>query len=133
MKLKIGNDSYHPLELQNEFLPYRWVWAATIDELTLSLSYDYDILSLDLLNRQVRHMDVQLEDETSGCLAGLNSSCQNIVVAQALFGNVTLKDSSGTHVSEDVVCVAEIDTSFNFFDNFFDGDVEFRCCKRQAS
>ncbi|XP_078350804.1 uncharacterized protein LOC144635589 [Oculina patagonica] len=93
LKLKIGNESYHPLELQNEFLPDRWVWAATIDELMLSLSYDYDILSLGLLKRQVRQMDMQLEDEPSGCLAALNSSCQNIVVV-------------------------------------FDGDVEFRCCKR---
>ncbi|KAL9954505.1 hypothetical protein ACROYT_G042054 [Oculina patagonica] len=82
LKLKIGNESYHPLELQNEFLPDRWVWAATIDELMLSLSYDYDILSLGLLKRQVRQMDMQLEDEPSGCLAALNSSCQNIVVGK---------------------------------------------------
>ena len=130
MNLLIGNDSYDPLELQDEFLSDRWVWAATISELMLSLSYDYDhdILSLGLLKRQVRRMDVQLRDEPSGCLAGLNSSCQNIVVGQALLGNVT-SDGSSKHVSEDVVCVAEIDTSFNFFDNFFDGDVEFRCCK----
>lgn len=73
LKLKIGNDSYDPLQSPNEFLPYRWVWAATTHELLLSLSYDYDILSLGLLKRQVRSMDVQLEDEPSGCLAGLNS------------------------------------------------------------
>ena len=75
LQLKIGNDSYDPLQAPNKFLPYRWVWAPTISELLLSLSYDYDILSLGLLKRNVRDMDVKLEDEPSGCLARLNSSC----------------------------------------------------------
>lgn len=130
LQLNIGNDSYNPLQTSNEFLPYRWVWAPTIGELLLSLSYDYDILSLGLLKRQVRGMDVKLEDEPSGCLAGLTSSCQDIVVARTLLGNVTARNSSsGMHSSKDVVCVAEIDTKINFFENFFEGDVEFRCCK----
>ena len=59
LQLKIGNDSYDPLQSPNEFLPYRWVWAPAISELLLSLSYDYDILSLGLLKRQVRGMDVK--------------------------------------------------------------------------
>ena len=130
LQLKIGNDSYNPLQAPNEFLPYRWVWAPTISELLLSLSYDYDILSLGLLKRQVRGMDVKLEDEPSGCLAGLNSSCRDIVVARTLLSNVIVRNASGgVHSSEDVVCVAEIDTKINFFENFFEGDVEFRCCK----
>ena len=131
LQLKIGNDSYDPLQAPNEFLPYRWVWAPTISELLLSLSYDYDILSLGLLKRQVRSMDMKLEDEPSGCLASLNSSCQDIVVARTLLGNVTARNGPGAsiHSSEDVVCVAEIDKNINFFENFFEGDVEFRCCK----
>jgi len=73
---------------------------------------------------------VQLEDEPSGCLAGLNSSCQDIVVARTLLGNVTARNGSGgVHSSGNVVCVAEIDTKMTFFENFFEGDVEFRCCK----
>ena len=131
LQLKIGNDSYDPLQAPNEFLPYRWVWAPTISELLLSLSYDYDILSLGLLKRQVRSMDMKLEDEPSGCLASLNSSCQDIVVARTLLGNVTARNGPGAsmHSSEDVVCVAEIDTKINAFENFFEGNVEFRCCK----
>ena len=124
LNLLIGNDSYDPLELQDEFLSDRWVWAATISELMLSLSYDYDILSWGLLTRQVRHMDVKLRDEPSGCLAYLDSSCQNIVVGQALLGNVTTKDGSGLHRSEDVVCVAKADVEFNFFDNFLESEIE---------
>ena len=131
LNLKIGKDSYDPLQSPNEFLPYRWVWAPTISELLLSVSYDYDILSLGLLKRLVRNTEVQLEDKPSGCLAGLNSSCQDIVVARTLLGNVTArKGSGGIHSSKDVVCVAEIDRNMNFFENFiFEGDVEFRCCK----
>ena len=51
--LEIGNDSYHPLELKDEFFPERWVWAEAISEPMLSLPYDCDILSLGLLNYQV--------------------------------------------------------------------------------
>jgi len=39
LELKIGNDSYDPFQSPNEFLPYRWVWAPTINELLLSVSY----------------------------------------------------------------------------------------------
>jgi len=75
-------------------------------------------------------MDVQLEDEPSGCLAGLTSSCQDIVVARTLLGNVTArKGSGGIHYGEDVVCVTETDTNMNFFENFLEDDVELRCCK----
>ena len=129
LKLKIGNDSYDPLQSPNEFLPYRWVWAPTIGELLLSVWHTTTI-SLGLLKRLVRDMDVKLEDEPSGCLAGLRSSCQDIVAARTLLGNVTARNGSGRiHSSKDVVCVAEIDTNMNFFENFFEGDVEFCCCK----
>ena len=40
LNLKIGNASYDSLQSPNEFLPYRWVWAPTISELLLSVSYD---------------------------------------------------------------------------------------------
>jgi len=46
LNLEIGNDTYQPLELQDDFLPERWVWAKSIDEPMLSLPFDYDILSL---------------------------------------------------------------------------------------
>ena len=132
LHLNIGNDSYDPFQAPIEFLPYRWVWAPTISEPLLSLSYDYDILSLGLLKRQVRSMDVKLEDEPSGCLARLGSDCQNIVVARTLLGNLTTRDGSGgIHSSgEDVVCVGAIDTNINFFENFLEGVLKFRCCKK---
>ena len=103
LNLKIGNNSYNPLELQDEFQPDRWVWARSNKEPMLSLPYDYDILSLGLLSYQVRSMTVPLRDEPSGCLAGLNSTCQNMAVGRALLDNVT---SEGGNTG--VVCVAMI-------------------------
>ena len=107
LDLKFRNDSYRPLESENEFLPNRWVWASLISEPMLSLSYDYDILSLGLLKYQTRSMDVLLEDQPSGCLANLNSSCQNKVVGRALLNMTQL--NSGELPDRNVVCVAVIE------------------------
>ena len=78
LNLKIGNNSYNPLELQDEYQPDRWVWARSNNEPMLSLPYDFDILSLELLNYQVGSMTVPLRDEPSGCLAGLNSNMSEL-------------------------------------------------------
>ena len=123
LNLKIGNDSYHPLELQDEFLPDRWVWANNITEPMLPLSDDYDILSLGLLNYNVRSMDVHLEDQPNGCLANLNSTGQNMAVGRMLLENVTT-ESSVNQLSRksEVVCVTMIEP-------VYDGKiVHRRCC-----
>ena len=125
LNLKIGNNSYNPLELQDEFQPDRWVWARSSKEPMLSLLYDYDILSLGLLNYQVRSMTVPLRDEPSGCLAGLNSTCQNIAVGRALLDNVTMESNSG------VVCVAMIGKIVH---KHYDArSIKYQCCKLNAS
>ena len=90
LNIIIGNDSYDPLELQDVFLPRRWVWANTINEPMLSLPDDYDILSLGLLTYQVQSMDVHLEDQPSGCLANLNSRHKKLAVGGMLLGSVTV-------------------------------------------
>ena len=128
LDLKFRNDSYRPLESENEFLPNRWVWASLISEPMLSLSYDYDILSLGLLKYQTRSMHVQLEDQPSGCLANFNSSCQNKVVGRALLNMTQL--NSGEPPDRNVVCVAIIENYVkDFLWSFFDGNVKFRCCE----
>ena len=66
LNLKIGNSSYNPLDLPDEILPDRWMWAPSINEPMLSLPFDFDVLSLGLLNYQVRSMTVPLRDEPSG-------------------------------------------------------------------
>lgn len=50
----------------------------------LSLSYDYDVLSLGLLKNQARNIEVHLKELQSGCLANVNSSCQDVAIANAL-------------------------------------------------
>ena len=128
LDLKFRNDSYRPLESENEFLPNRWVWASLISEPMLSLSYDYDILSVGLLKYQTRSMDVLLEDQPSGCLANLNSSYQNKIVGRALLNMTQL--NSGEPPDRNVVCVAMIEDYFNdFLWSFFDGNVRFQCCE----
>ncbi|XP_066025760.1 uncharacterized protein [Pocillopora verrucosa] len=126
LDLKFRNDSYRPSESENEFLPNRWVWASLISEPMLSLSYDYDILSVGLLKYQTRSMDVLLEDQPSGCLANLNSSYQNKIVGRALLNMTQL--NSGEPPDRNVVCVAMIEDYFNdFLWSFFDGNVRFQC------
>ena len=125
LDLKFRNDSYRPLESENEFLPNRWVWASLISEPMLSLSYDYDILSLGLLKYQTRSMHVQLEDQPSGCLANFNSSCQNKVVGRALLNMTQL--NSGELPDRNIVCVAMIEDYVSW--RFFDGNVKFQCCE----
>ena len=126
LNLKIGNNSYSPLELQDEFKPDRWVWARSNKEPMLSLPYDYDILSLGLLNYQVRSMTVPLRDEPSGCLAGLNSTCQNMAVGRTLLDNVT---SEGGNTG--VVCVAVIGEIERAYSDTW--SIKYHCCRLNAS
>ena len=121
LNLKIGNDSYHPLELGEEFLSDRWVWASSIKEHMLSLPENYVVLSLGLLTHQVRSINVPLEDKPKGCLAGLDSSDQNMAIGKMLLENVIVEtENSGDfqlHKAQ-VVCVAMINHHI----------VEYRCC-----
>ena len=71
------------------------------------MSYDYDILSLGLLKYQTRSMDVLLEDQPSGCLANLNSSCPKRAVGRALLSMTQL--NSGELPDRNVFCVAMIE------------------------
>ncbi|CAH3140874.1 unnamed protein product, partial [Pocillopora meandrina] len=87
--------------------------------------HDYDILSLGLLKYQTRSMDVLLEDQPSGCLANLNSSCQNKLVGRALLNMTQL--NSGELPDRNTVCVAMIEDYVLW--RFFDGNVKFRCCE----
>ena len=127
INLVIGNASYDPLELPDEFLPHRWIWANTSHEPMLSLPDDYDILSVGLLNYQVRSMDVKLKDQPSGCLAKLKSTCQNLVIGRMLLENVTSSSSGDIlHIKRPVVCVAVINTTRTDDSNKY--DTWYQCC-----
>ncbi|XP_015777975.1 PREDICTED: uncharacterized protein LOC107355869 [Acropora digitifera] len=128
INLRAGNDTYHPLEQQDEFLPSQWVWAKSIKEPMLSFPFDYDILSLGLLNFQVRRVTVEIEDQPSGCLEGINSSQQNIAVGSALLLNVThgINTTETLHKTE-VVCVAMIIREQEGFSS-----VEYHCCRSSS-
>ena len=120
INLVIGNASYEPLELPDVFLPHRWIWANTIYEPMLSLPDDYDILSAGLLNYQVRSMDVKLKDQPSGCLAKLNSACQNLAIGRILTYCTKRRSGDILHKTTPEVCVAMISKAV--------GNVGYHCC-----
>ena len=67
--------------------------------------------SFGLLKYQVRYLKVPLQDQPRGCLAQLNTSCQNSVVGKTLLGNFT-KVSSDKRLQKavptDCVCTLHI-------------------------
>ena len=91
----------------------------------LSLSYDYDVLSLGLLKNQARSMEVHLKEHQIGCLANVNSSCQDIAIANALM-DITrnLTSSKLPNEREGVVCF-RILQEFSFG---IGGGFKYKCC-----
>ena len=124
LNLKIGNDSYHPLEKVDEFLPERWVWAKSIEEHMLSLPENYDVLSLGLLKYQVTSLDVHLEDKPTGCVASLNSSSQNMAIGKMLLEYVTVEKKNSSDSQLQVVCVEMIKTIEGDYGRY----LEQQCC-----
>ena len=122
LNLKIGNGSYHPLELADEFLPERWVWAKSIKEHMLSLPENYDVLSLGLLKYQVTSLDVHLEDKPAGCVASLNSSSQNMAIGKMLLEYVTVEKKNSSDSQLQVVCVEMIKDDYGRY-------LEQQCCR----
>ena len=105
LNLEIGNNSIHPLESDERFLPKRWIWAKTIREPMLLMTDDaHDIHSLGLLRRQKRYMTVQLAEQPAGCLASLNLSCQDNVVGKTLLSKVTNLSHGNRLPTTDCVC-----------------------------
>ena len=125
LNLKIGNGSYHPLELADEFLPERWVWAKSIKEHMLSLPENYDVLSLGLLKYQVTSLDVHLEDKPTGCVASLNSSRQNMAIGKMLLEYVTVEKKNSSDLRSQVVCVETIKDMKVAGDKY----LEYQCCR----
>lgn len=114
LNTEMENDSYNPLESNERFFAERWVWANTISEPLLSLMEEKDdfiVHSLGLLEYQVRYLKVPLRDQPRGCLARMNTTCQNNVVGKTLLGYFT-KVSSDKRlfkaVPADCVCTLQI-------------------------
>ena len=120
---ELSNGSYRPLVSKQRILPYRWAWAQSLTEPMLSLPYDYDVLSLSLLNNQVRGMMVSLKENPSGCLRVLNSSCQDVAIARALL-DMTKDENKSPNRRVDVVCVRVLqEYSFGI-----GGSFKYQCC-----
>ena len=132
LHLNVGNNSHSPLQSPEKFLPNRWTWARGVEEPMLYFSYQYQILSLGLLKNQVRNMEITLSDEPRGCVANLTSSCKDIVVATTLLGKVT-DASTDLSLSEGVVCVSVVKRDINWLSSWFEGNIQYHCCKQEQS
>lgn len=131
LNLEFVNYSFNPLEGRADlFLPDRWVYARSVGNPMLSLSYDYDVLSWSLLNYQVRSIAVPFKDYPSGCLAQLNSSA---LLTRAI-GKALLNVTSFDEMPNDAhaVCVSVIDdwgaSCWDELKRYFKSNVEYRCC-----
>ena len=132
LHLNVGNKSYSPLQSPEKFLPNRWTWARGVEESMLYFSYQYQVLSLGLLKNQVRNMEITLSDEPRGCVAHLTSSCKDIMVATTLLRKVT-DASTDLSLSEDVVCVSVVKRDINWLASWFEGNIQYHCCKQEQS
>ena len=116
LNTEMGNDPYHPLESNERFFAERWVWANTVSESMLSLledKDDYIVYSFGLLKCQVKYLKVRLQDHLRGCLARLNTSCQNNVVGQTLSENFTkVSSDKRLHKAVPTDCVCALHTSY---------------------
>ena len=130
LNLKVaGNESYNPLQSHDKFQPSKWTWARDIGEPMLSFSYQYQVLSLGILSNQVRNMEVVLNEEPTGCLADLTSSCKDRVVGRTLLEKVVKNASSNPRQSlEDVVCVSVIRRDLHWLTIWYYGNIEYQCC-----
>ncbi|XP_015754011.1 PREDICTED: uncharacterized protein LOC107333685 isoform X2 [Acropora digitifera] len=144
LNTEMENESYHPLESNERFSSKIWVWANTISEPLLSLvegKDDLSVYSLGLLEYQMRYLKVPLRDQPRGCLARLNTTCQNNFVGQTLLGNFT-KVSSDKRlfkaVPADCVCALHIVDSAKLqqvccsFKNFIEQNNTRLHCEQRA-
>ena len=132
LHLNVGNGSNNPLESHDRFLPNRWTWARGVNEPMLYFSYQYQVLSLGLLKNQVRNIELTLSVEPPGCVANLTYSCKDIMVATTLLEKIT-EASTDPSLSEDVVCVSVVERDINWLAAWFEGNIQYHCCKQEQS
>lgn len=125
LKLSNYRPQYNPLDSPNRILPYRWTWTQSISEPMLSLSYDYEVLSLGLLKNQARNMVVVFKELRAGCLAELNATCRDIAIAKALMSITrNLTSSKPFYEGSGVVCFRVLQ-EFSFG---IGGGFKYQCC-----
>ena len=71
----------------------------------LTLSFDYDIVSLWLLSIGVEHMDVALKDEPKGCLGDLDEEVKFAVLLELMTSDFQTEEKAVMAGDEPHVCV----------------------------
>ena len=124
---KLNDDTSYKSLHSDKILPWRWTWARSNKEPILSLSYDYDVLSLGLLKNQVKELTLKFTSTQLECLKALNSSCQDLEIARALL-DVTKTSSNKPFAAEtQVVCFRVLrEVWFGIGSHF-----KYQCCKEE--
>ena len=118
--------SYNPSHT-DRILPWRWTWARTNKEPLLSLSYDYDVLSLSLLKNQVKDLALKFTSAQLECLKTLNSSCQDLEIARALLDITKTTPNKLSKTETHVACFRVLREHWFGIGNHF----EYQCCKEE--
>ena len=115
-------NSVHP----DRIMASRWTWAPSNREPLLSLSYDYDVLSLSLLNNQAKVLILQFNSMQRQCLQALNLTCQDMEIARALLDATNTSPNKTSNVmANGVVCYRILrDHWFGIGSHF-----KYQCCK----
>lgn len=124
---KLNDDTSYKSLHSDRILPWRWTWARSNKEPILSLSYDYDVLSLGLLKNQVKELTLEFTSTQLECLKALNSSCQDLEIARALL-DVTKASSNKPFAAEtQVVCFRVLRELWFGIGSHF----KYQCCKEE--
>ena len=116
--------SYNPSH-SDRILPWRWTWARTNKEPLLSLSYDYDVLSLSLLKNQVKDLTLEFTSTQIECLKSLNSSCQDLEIARTLLDITKNSSNKRSAMETQVVCFGVLREYWFGIGSHF----KYQCCK----
>lgn len=118
------SDSYNSLH-PDRIIPTRWTWAKSNSEPLLSLSYDYDVLSVGLLKNQEKYLTLDFTSTQSQCLKALNSSCQDLEIARALLDIANASPNKALKIKTDVVCFRVLREHWFGIGSHF----KYQCCK----
>ena len=124
LKLGSNSDGYKSVH-SDRIMHRRWIWAQSNSEPLLSVSYDYDVLSLGLLKNQAQDLTLDMASTARQCLGASNSSCRDLQIARALLNVTNKKHNKESTVKYDVVCFRLLREHWFGIGSHF----KYQCCK----
>ncbi|XP_028404466.1 uncharacterized protein LOC114527074 [Dendronephthya gigantea] len=120
------SDGYNSMH-SDRIMHTRWTWAQSNSEPLLSVSYDYDVLSLGLLKNQVKDLTLEMTLAQKQCLEASNSTFRDEQTARALLNITNKKYNKDFTVKHDVVCFRLLREHWFGIGSHF----KYKCCKER--